>query len=490
MAADLSADRVEGDDGGLARDRDDLAGLRSLRDLGELPLPEPFPLRAPRGEHLRRRSAQTVRVARRRLGGLAARRAFGQPVEPIEVARPLRKAFADLGVTYVKLGQLVASSPSVFGEDVSTEFRSLLDQGRPVAFDRVRREVERATGGRLRDVFREFEPDPIGMASMAVVHRAELRTGEAVAVKILRPDIERKIAADFALMGWLIPRIASRVDGAQASMVPPMLDGLRQQLCEELDLRNEARVMAHFNALLREVDLPRIVIPRTYPQHSSRRVLVMELLDGVAIDDLSAIEGFGIDPTPLVNDIVKSFFLTTMRFGIFHGDVHAGNLLLLRDGRIGVLDWGIVGRLDDDNRRHFRAIIRAALGDEDAWAEVTERITAEIGPLITRRLGITEEQIGPMIRMVLEPMFTRPFGEVQLSTLLLGPEQMTGVAAGAGDTANDELPPDFDPATFDRSMLLLTKQLLYFERYGQLYLKETSLLDDRAFFEALVAESG
>ena len=479
MAADLGADRTAGDLHSPA------VIPRDLGDLGDLPLPQAFPLRSPRGAHLRRRTTQTLQVARRRLGPLAARRAIGQPVEPIEVARPLRKAFADLGVTYVKLGQLVASSPGVFGEDVSTEFRTLLDQGRPVAFDRVRHEVERATGRPLRDVFRAFDPDPIGMASMAVVHRAELRSGEPVAVKVLRPGIERKIAADFTLMGWLIPRIASRVDGAQAAMVPPMLDGLRQQLCEELDLRNEARVMAHFNALLREVDLPRIAIPHTYPEHSSRRVLVMELLDGVAIDDLGAIEGFGIDPTPLVNDIVKSFFLTTMRFGIFHGDVHAGNLLLLRDGRIGVLDWGIVGRLDEDNRQHFRAIIRAALGDEEAWIEVTERITEQIGPMITHRLGISDDQIGPMIRAVLEPMFTRPFGEVKLSTLLLGPEQMTGAPAAP---AGDELPPDFDPATFDRSMLLLTKQLLYFERYGQLYLKETSLLDDRAFVEELVAE--
>jgi len=153
-----------------------------------------------------------------------------------------------------------------------------------------------------------------------------------------------------------------------------------------------------------------------------------------------------------------------------------------------VLDWGIVGRLDEDNRQHFRSIIRAALGDEDAWADVTERITAEIGPMIKHRFGITDEQIAPMIRAVLEPMFTRPFGEVKLSTLLLGPEQMTGTATATQAGASDELPPELDPAAFDRSMLLLTKQLLYFERYGQLYLKETSLLDDRAFFEALVAE--
>ena len=307
-------------------------------------------------------------------------------------------ACADLGATYVKFGQLVASAPSVVGEEVSVAFRSLLDQGRPVGFHKVQHEVERATHEPLRTTFAEFDPEPVGRASMAVVHRAQLADGTDVAVKILRPGIERKVAADFQLMGWLIPRVASRVAGAQAQMIEPMLAGLRNQLCEELDLRNEARTMDHFNGLLTEVDLPSVAIPHTYPELSSRRVLVMEWFDGAAIDDLSAIEAFGVDPVPLVTDTVKAFFLTTARYGLFHGDVHAGNLLLLRDGRIGVLDWGIVGRLDEENREAFCDIIRAALGDEEAWGRVTDRIVAQIGPLIEHRLGVTPDQIPAMVR--------------------------------------------------------------------------------------------
>jgi predicted unusual protein kinase regulating ubiquinone biosynthesis (AarF/ABC1/UbiB family) len=458
----------------------------------EAPLPTPFNLRPPSGAHLRRRTTQTLAVARRRLAPLAIQRARGRKLEPAEVARPLRKAFADLGATYVKLGQLVASAPSVFGAEVSTEFRSLLDDGRPVSFDRVRNEIERATGRSLHSIFAEFDPEPVGKASMAVVHRATLPTGEVVAVKVLRPGIERKVAADLQLMRWLVPRIASRVAGAQGQMIPPMLDGLRNQLCEEMDLRNEARIMCHFNRLLDEVDLPTIAIPHVYEDLTSRRVLVMEWLDGAPIDDLTTIETFGVDPVPLVTDIVKAFFLTSLRYGIFHGDVHAGNLMLLRDGRIGVLDWGIVGRLDDDNLEHFRAIIRAALGDEEAWEVVTSRIIEQIGPLITHRLGVTEDQLPDLIRSVLEPLFTKPFGEVKLSTLLLGPEELTSGGgpgasfAGAGGAADDL--PGMDPTRFDRNMMLLAKQLLYFERYGQMYLNELSLLSDREFFEALLRD--
>jgi predicted unusual protein kinase regulating ubiquinone biosynthesis (AarF/ABC1/UbiB family) len=450
-----------------------------------------YHLRRPHGAHLRRRTTRTLDVARRRLGPLAAKRALRLPVEPAEVARPLRKAFADLGATYVKLGQLAASAPSVFGPEVSAEFRSLLDQGRPVGFDKVRHEIERATHRPLEDSFPVFDPDPIGRASMAVVHRATRADGREVAVKILRPGIERKIATDLSLMGWLVPRVASRVAGAQADMVGPMLDGLRDQLGYELDLRNEATLMNHFNGLLVEVDLPHVAIPEVHDDLTSRRVLVMEFLDGAAIDDLTAIEGFGHDPTPLVAEIVKAFFLTAVRYGIFHGDVHAGNLLLLRDGRIGVLDWGIVGLLSEDNLSHLRAIIRAALGDESAWDEVASRIVDQIGPLIEHRLGVTADQVPVIIRSVLEPLFTRPFGEVKLSTLLLGPTELAGggaaTVAGAGGSS-DEVP-GMEPAGFDRNMMLLVKQLLYFERYGQMYLPHLSLFDDRDFFGSLVDEA-
>ncbi len=451
-----------------------------------LPASQPFPLRFPAPDHLRRRSVHTIDVVRRRLGPLVLQRVVAGSIDPDDAARPLRKAFAELGATYVKLGQLIASAPGVFGDEIAAEFRSLLDQGRPVAFEAVREEIERSTGQRLRATFRRVEPSPIGQASLAVVHRGQLHDGTEVAIKVLRPGIERKIASDLTLMGWLLPRIVSRINGGHVEAIPAMIAGLRLQLCEELDLRNEERVMEHFNLLLDEVDLPLVVIPRTYPHLSSRRVLVMEYLDGVPIDDLSAIESYGIDPTPLVEDIVKAFFLTAVRYGVFHGDVHAGNLLLLRDGRIGVLDWGIVGRLAPENVAHLRAIIRAALGEEEAWPEVTARVVDQIGPLIKAQLGVDDDQVPAVIRSVLEPMFTRPFGEVQLSTLLLGPEELRAGAAPEMDAS--AITAGLAPEGFDRDMMLLAKQLLYFERYGQLYLRDLSLFSDAPFFQALVAE--
>jgi hypothetical protein len=213
----------------------------------------------------------------------------------------------------------------------------------------------------------------------------------------------------------------------------------------------------------------------------------MELLDGVPTDDLGGVAGFGVDPSPIVQQVVKAWFLTTVRDGIFHGDVHAGNLLFLPDGRIGVLDWGILGRLSSETHDHLRSIIAAALGDEAAWDRVTQRVVEQIGPLIEARLGIGAEEIPALVRGLVEPLLTQPFGEVQLSSLFLGPD---GAEAGPGFRRP---PRGSGPALpegsveFDRGMFLLAKQLLYFERYGKLYLSDVSLVSDRDFFSSLIA---
>jgi predicted unusual protein kinase regulating ubiquinone biosynthesis (AarF/ABC1/UbiB family) len=409
-----------------------------------------------------------------RVGPLLLRKGAGREVPDAALARQVRRAFQQLGATYVKFGQVVASAPGVFGPEVADEFRRLLDAGRPVAFERIRSVIEAATGEPLEVTFSSIDPEPIGRASIAVVHRATTADGREVAVKVTRPGIRRKVANDLEIMGWLLPRLAGRVVGGDASLVEPIVTGLRQQLAEELDLRNEAATMMHFREELRHEALPLVVLPEVV--FASERVLMMEFLDGVAIDDLDGVAAYGFDPRPIVTEVVKAWFLTAVRDGVFHGDVHAGNLLLLRDGRVGVLDWGIVGRLSPDTHQHLRDIIAAALGDEEAWVRVTDRVIALIGPLLESRMGLAPEQMPAFVRGIVEPLLTQPFGEVQLSSLFMSPEGAE--RRGPGLDADTE---------FDRGMFLLVKQLLYFERYGKMYLSDVSLVSDRAFFESLLA---
>jgi len=201
----------------------------------------PLPLPIPDGRDLRRRSARILAVATRTLAGPVVQRALGRPQAPHAFARPLRVLFETLGVTFVKFGQLVASSPGVFGEEVANEFRSCLDTGPTVDVGLVKQTIETALGAPLGEIYATFDETPIGRASMAVVHRATLHDGTVVAVKVLRPGIEATVATDLRLMAPLLDFLAFRVGIAEAGQLVRMLDGFREQLTEELDLRNEAR---------------------------------------------------------------------------------------------------------------------------------------------------------------------------------------------------------------------------------------------------------
>jgi len=439
-----------------------------------------------------RRAARTAEVFARHLGPALVRR------RKQDVPRGLRRAFESLGATYVKFGQLVGSSPGAFGQATSDEFRSCLDRGPAVSFPAVRAIVEEELGRPLREVFSWFDPEPLATASIAVVHKATLVDGDDVAVKILRPGIREKVAIDLDLMQPIFRFLA--LQGVPvAGPLFRFLNGFRGQVAEELDLRNEARTMAHFRSLYEEAGLKTIVVPA--PRIVTSSVLVMDLLDGVPIDDLEQIAGMGHEPGPLVEELLRSWFLTGLRDGMFHGDIHAGNLMMLRDGRLGLVDWGIVGVLDDRTRWLFRRFVEAILGDVTGWADVQEFIS-ELMP--TPPDG--EEQVGPGGKSPLDQdeldeiqtMLTRPFGEVDLTGALSGPGAPKG---GERHTPRQRIErvrrlrkwrkQAFSSGLLDSSVLqadfLLFKQLLYFERYGKMYLADVALLGDRDYLESVLA---
>ena len=452
---------------------------------------------------MRRRALRAGRVLTRRLGRLAAARILGRPVTEDALARAVSLLFQDLGTTFVKFGQLVASSPGIFGERFSEQFRSCLDTGPVVPFDLVRDIVESTLGRPLGETFASFDAEPIGRASVAVVHRAVLHDGRVVAVKVLRPRVEGAIAVDLRVMQPLIRFLAGRVGIPAAGQMVRLLDGFGEQVAEELDLRNEARAMAHFRRLQPFIpDLGRIVVPEPLAALSGRRVLTMDFLDGVPIDDLARVAALGVDPRPIMEDMVRGWFAVALRDGVFHGDVHAGNLLLLRDGRIGVLDWGIVGRLDPRAHRFLRQTIAAALGDDAAWGDVARELVDTYGPALTEGLGFDEAGLADFIREVMHPMLTRPFGEVSLGTFLAAITGQVGTVRNGTARAGWRerlramrrqremhagiMRQGAIGTSFDRGTFLLAKQFLYFERYGRMFLPDVSLISDRAFFDSIM----
>lgn len=466
------------------------------------PEPNPYPLREPPAVQTAQRAAQLAGAVARHLSPHLARKAAGFRVTGADIAAPLRRVFEEMGATFLKYGQVIASSPTLFGEEMAAEFRSCLDTGPAVPRGRVVAEVERSLGRPLEEVFATFERRPLGQASLAVVHKATLLDGREVAVKVLRPGVERRIATDLALMGGLFANLSGRLGLRALAPLGEVLDGLRIQLREELDLRNEAAVMTYFRKLPESARLPLVTVPEAHHDLTGRRVLVMEFLDGIAVDDLARVEELGYDPAPLVAEVVKAWFMTALRGGIFHGDIHAGNIMLLRDGRLGVIDWGIVGRLTPQTHSLFRHLVSGALGDESAWDVVAGHIAAQWGGLADERLGVDEAWIATLVRQQVGQVLTRPFGEISLSELLMAPQQEIArkraeLRAAQGKARRSpgnhgtiqrlrrSLPADLPP--IDRGMMLLGKQLAYFERYGKLYLKEAPLLADEDFFTAVLA---
>jgi predicted unusual protein kinase regulating ubiquinone biosynthesis (AarF/ABC1/UbiB family) len=463
-------------------------------ELSGFPPPTPYALRTPPPGVLAQRGARVTRAVARRLSPYLVKRASGSTVSAAELARPLRKVCDEAGATFLKFGQIVASSPSLFGDEMAAEFRSCLDTGPRVSFERVLAELEAGTPTTTSWPFARIDPEPLGRASLAVVHRAQLRDGRDVAVKVLRPGIERKVAADLTLMRQLFRGLSRAVGPGLSGLLLEVLSGLRRQLEEELDLRNEAAVMRYFRALPESVQLSSVIVPEPHVDVSGRRVLVMEYLDGVPIDDLSAIAELGYDPAPVVDEVVKAWFTTALRGGIFHGDVHAGNILLLRDGRVGVIDWGIVGRLSPDSHFLLRRFIAASLGEETAWDDIVEFLMGQLRSMGEGAIAMDEETLRALLRQYVGSIVTRPFGEVSLSEVVIGIQravdqvQTGGAPAPASVRERLDRLRDIGPsaAVMDRSMMLLAKQLAYFERYGKLYMGDVSLLHDREFFAGVL----
>lgn len=459
------------------------------------PVPVAVDLSSPDRRTRRRRVARTFWVIGRHCWRLLLKRALQRPIEPIEVARGLRPVFERLGGGYVKFGQLVASSPSIFGDEVAEEFRTTLDAGPAVPIDEVKALVSAELGRPAHEVFASIDPEPLGRASIAVVHRAVTVDGRPVAVKVIRPGIDDIMATDLALMEPLFVRIAGPSATRILGPLLQMLQGFRRQVSEELDLRNEAQAMVHYRRLLADVDLPDVVVPEPFLDMTSRRVLTMELLDGVAVDDLSTIETYGVDPAPLVEQAVKAWFLTGVVYGTFHGDVHAGNLMLLRDGRIALIDWGIVARLDPATHGFFRQLIAGSLGDEAAWDEIARFFAQMLGPLLARA-ELTPADVVDLVRPRIESVLTQPFGQMSLGALISDNQREAAEAEGERRARRRERrarrdaqgPVEGEAPPFNRGLFLLGKQLMYFERYGRMYLSEVSILEDREFFRALVTK--
>jgi ubiquinone biosynthesis protein len=286
------------------------------------------------------------------------------PAVRSQLPAALRPAFESLGPTFIKLGQLIASAEGMMPETWVTEFKRCRDRVPPEPLDHVRAVVAEDLGRPIEELFERFDPVPIAAASIAQVHGARLRTGEEVVVKVQRPGIDRIVPQDIATMAWLAPIVERRAPQASLANMGAYVELFAETIVEELDFRLEAENMLDVARVLAVTDQRSVVVPRPHPTLVSRRVLVMERLDGYGVDDGAAMVAAGIDPSPVFRALMVSFLEGALIHGVFHGDLHGGNMLVTPDGTPALVDFGITGRFVEAKRRALLGLMMTAAAQD------------------------------------------------------------------------------------------------------------------------------
>jgi predicted unusual protein kinase regulating ubiquinone biosynthesis (AarF/ABC1/UbiB family) len=374
----------------------------------------------------------------------------------------VRLAFEDLGPTYLKLGQIIGSSQGLFPDAYCREFQKTLDRVKPFAWSEVERTLLIEMRARPDKLFADIDSQPLASASIAQVHAARLHDGRQVVVKIQRPHIERRIAADMRIMRF-IAQVISLVPTVELANPIGIIEDFGHTLNEELDFRREAANMDEFNRIMEELGHGDVRAPRIIHELTSARIITMERFYGVRVDDVERVRARAEDTEAKLVHGLRCWFQSMILYGFFHGDVHAGNLMMLDDGALGFLDFGIIGRFDMKTRRQIAEYIVAfASGDFRALGRVLMSMDAVSH-------GVDLDAMARDLEKAYAPILTTSFGDLNYGSVL--PDILR-----ASVKHRMRLPREF---------VLVTKQMLYFDRYAKLLAPKLNIFSDPRLVAAI-----
>ena len=332
--------------------------------------------------------------------------------------RRVASALGTLGPSYIKLGQFLATRADVIGPDLAKDLAHLQDRLPPFSMQEARRAVESSLGGRLEDHFIDFSP-PIAAASIAQVHRATVRDKDGserqVAVKILRPGIERQFRRDLDSY-YFAARMIERLHRPSRRLRPvAVVDTLKRTTELEMDLRLEAAAISEMAENIRDdrkLESGNFRVPEVDWLRTSQRVMTLEWVDGIPIGDRERIDAAGIDRKALGLVVLRSFLRHAMRDGFFHADMHQGNLLVEPDGTVVAVDFGIMGRLGKIERRFLAEILHGLITRD---YKLAAQIHFDAGYVPARHPVAVFAQA---MRAIGEPIHGRTADEISMADLL------------------------------------------------------------------------
>jgi ubiquinone biosynthesis protein len=362
-------------------------------------------------------------------------------------------ALQELGPSFIKLGQSLSTRSDLIGEEMADDLSELQDRLPPFAGGTARRTVEAELDVPLDDMFAEFEDKPVAAASIAQVHFAVTSDGEEVAVKVLRPGIEEAFARDLELFYWLAQTV-ERAQPAFRRLKPiEVVRTLAESVRIEMDLRFEAAAASELSGNF--ADAPSFRVPRVDWLRTARRVLTLERVGGIPIDERDALVEAGHDLEAIVRNAASAFFMQAFRDGFFHADLHPGNLFVQEDDAITAIDFGIMGRLDRRTRLYLGEMLVSFLNRD--YRRVAEmHFQAGYVPADKSLDAFTQA-----CRSIAEPILGRPLSEISIARLLGQLFQVT-------ETFDMEVQPQ---------LLLLQKTMLMAEGLGRRLVPEVNMWD-------------